>query len=44
MALVGQISWGSLFSDVGRMSVVTKSGVTYAARRFFLLISSNSLA
>ncbi len=31
MALVGQISWDSLFSDVGRMSVVTKSGVTYAA-------------
>lgn len=26
MALVGQISWDSLFSDVGRMSVVTKSG------------------
>lgn len=22
MALVGQISWGSLFSDVGRMSIV----------------------
>ncbi|WP_212738359.1 hypothetical protein, partial [Escherichia coli] len=28
-ALVGQISWGSLFSDVGRMSVVTKSGSAY---------------
>lgn len=44
MTLVGHVSWDSLFSDVGRMSVVTKSGVTYAARRFFLLISSNSLA
>lgn len=36
MALVGQISWNSLFSDVGRMSVVTKSGVTYAV--VFLLL------
>ncbi len=31
MALVGHVSWDSLFSDVGRMSVVTKSEVTYAA-------------
>lgn len=42
MALVGQISWNSLFSDVGRMSVVTKSGVTYAV--VFLLLGKGFIS
>lgn len=44
MALVGQISWGSLFSDVGRMSIVKRGIKAYADKRFFLLISSKSTA
>lgn len=44
VALVGQIYWDSLCQRRRTNVHCEKSGVTYAARRFFLLISSISLA
>lgn len=44
MALVGHVSWDSLCQRRRTNVRCEKIGVTYAARRFFLLISSISLA